>query len=185
VPGGLLAHLGDMNIRRSIIGAVLAGASLVGVASMASSAAHAETPATTATTEREVGATAQSTRRFWIENLSSKTVYVDDAWGVKPADAAKVRRGEWSVDRTWLDRQELLPDDSVPGRDSEVRPGEHITIEVVSQLIPHDIAVSLRSRTGDRADVLLTVQLNTRKSIASSNGFQIDAGGQNITIRDK
>ena len=36
-----------MNLRRRIIGAVLAGASLIGVASMASSVAHAETPTPT------------------------------------------------------------------------------------------------------------------------------------------
>jgi hypothetical protein len=51
VPGGLLVHLGDMNLRRRIIGAVLAGASLIGVASMTSSVAHAETPTATQTSE--------------------------------------------------------------------------------------------------------------------------------------
>ncbi len=57
VPGRPLVHLGDMHLRRRIIGAVLAGASLVGVASMASSVAHAEMPTATGA---ETSATAPS-----------------------------------------------------------------------------------------------------------------------------
>jgi hypothetical protein len=181
-----------MNIRRSIIGAVLAGASLVGVAAMSSAVHAAEasppldgweaslTDASTASTR-----TAASTRRFWIENLSNTSVYVADVWGVRDADAEKVRHGEWPLDRTESRPEALLPDDSVPGRGTVVGPGEHITIEVESHFAPHNIAVVLRDNYVGRAEILLTVDLNMRYSMGWSGGFQVDAGGQNITIRDR
>ncbi len=169
-----------MNLRRSIIGAVLAGASLVGVASTASSVAHAETPA--ATTDTEVGATAQSTRRFWIENLSRQTIYVADAWAFDVS--AERAAGETPRDVPQHQRDPLLPDDSVPAKGTAIRPGEHITVEVVSQTTPHGVVVALQSLGGDRyADVVMYVPFNLRYSIGWSHFLSVEAGGQNITIR--
>lgn len=112
-------------------------------------------------------------------------MYVDEAWGVKMADATKVRLGDWPLSWTWQNREALLPDDSVPAKGTAVRPGEHITIEVATQFPVRSIAVTLGSWGGNRIDALLGVTLNMRYSTVSSYDFQIGAGGQNITLRDK
>ena len=119
-PGELLVHVVDMNIRRSIIGAVLAGASLVGVAAMASSGRSRRGHPTTAT--------ATGRERGWVRPPSppggsgsrtsaAETFFIERRLGGQHQSTSNRSRSQGalrSFARPGVATKHCLPDDSVP-----------------------------------------------------------------------
>jgi hypothetical protein len=169
-----------MNLRHSIIGAVLAGASLVGVASMASSVAHAESPATTDT---EVGASAHAPLQFWIENLSSETLEVRDVLSMNERaislfnDYGQPAEGNTS----------LCPETRISR--APLRPGERREVKVDASCGPVTLGLYVRLTSDTSVDDILMWQYGEPGgppwSAARSTAHHIVTKGKNITIRDK
>jgi hypothetical protein len=164
-----------MRIPLALTTAVVAAASIVGLADLGSVASAAE-PAPTAT---EADVSIQGTRRFWIENLTSQDLVVDDVF-------ATTTNGDFvfGPDHRTTTPVKFHPEDRAPYRGFTLRPGEHLTLEV-RDWMDHGITVKLVSpETGARATVETHVIALNRFSYVKDSSFRSEAGGANITLFD-
>ena len=177
-----------MNISRAISAVVLAGATALGAAGVASTAHAQEATATTATDE----VAASATRRFWIENRTNTSLYVyGDAWTVKrglgwETTDPRSELPETPLSQTPGDRPALDPEDALPPHGYQLLPGQNIEVEVAAWKA-HAVALWLRTEEASprEAAVVMTVQGISRYSWGFSDDLQVNAGGQDITIRDR
>ena len=179
-----------MNIRRTITAVAVSGLSVftgVGLASVA----HAEPP-TSVSMSVDDEVTANATRRFWIDNYSSASLYVyGDAWTVHQRlgwDSTDPRLALPETPHSAVpgERPVLDPEDSTPAHGYELRPGESIEVEVAAWK-GHALALWFRTADESPRSAALTMYVHgmIRYSYAYSDDFRVDAGGQNITFFNK
>ena len=112
--------------------------------------------------------TAQGTRAFWITNLSSRILTLDDAWGTTGWPATT--------------RTDLLVGDSVPVGQT-LKPGQTMQIEV-RDWNSHGISLIFGDGGHDQVAVNTHVWAVSRYSNGFSSYGRVDAGGQDITLTD-